>query len=582
MTNILKDSFLTIFLLFMVTFSLSAQKAPDSLLNVVKNSSGEPRFKALKALSVFYQSSVPLKSVEYAREERKQAQVLNNHSLEAEAMNDMAIPMLMMHQNREGVLLLQESMHIYDSLRDEERKASATTNLGIAWSQIGSFENSLSCYLQALNWYIKKNDLDKQARVYMSLGLVYEQLKKYDQALSALHRALDIFTGEKNEQMMADANVNLGTAYKWTGNFTEAESCFKKSLEFYEQNQLVFEMAVVSSNLAQLYKAKGDFKNAFSWYKKALPLIRQIHNTWAEATVYFDLAELHYQQAQWNDALSDLTLAEGLNTPENDPGLQSQIFLLYSRVYDTLQQNRLALIFFKRYTALQDTLASAEKTKVIEELNIRFETEKKVAENELLTADIRVHKLRQWMLITFGLVALLAAIFLAGIFIRKRKQLILNKIKSEHDALEAKDDMVKMSQALTAKALHLAGGAEKKAAFAEKLAALIPFINKEGQTVLQSLTDEFVKPVDDNLWEEFEKYFEKMHPAFLAKLVVRFPEMTTNDRKICAMVRLNLSTKEIALMVNRSVRTIEHAKYQIKKKLNLKDDQTLSSFLIAL
>ena len=578
----LKLSFLTTFLLCALALSLPAQKPPDSLLNIVSNSSGEARFKALKALGKYYKPSDPAKSIEYAGEARKQARVMNDRSLEADAMNDMAILMLMMQQNRQAVLLLQESIRIYDSLNDGEGMAKVTNNLGIAWSQIGSFENSLTCYNRALKWYTKTKDLPKQARVYMSLGLVYEQLMKFDQALSAHQKALEIFAGENDEQMMADAGVNLGVAFKSIGNFTQAEYHLKKSLGFYKQHHNIFGMAVTTSNLAQLCKAKGDFKNAFDWYRKALPMIRQINNTWAEAGVYLDLAEIHFERAQWNEALSNLTAADKLIAPENDPGLQSQIFLLYSRVYDTLQQNRLALNFFKRHTALKDTLASAEKTKAIEELNIRYETEKMSAENELLRADIQVHKFRQWMLIAFALAALLTAIFITGIFIRKRKQLILNKIKSEQDAMKAKEDMMKLSHELTAKALHMAGGAEKKAVFAEKLIALVPFINQEGQTVLQSLVDEFNNPIDDNLWEEVEKYFEKMHPAFLAKLLARFPDLTPNDRKICSMIRLNLSTKEIALMLNRSSRTIESSKYQIKKKLNLGDDQNLTNFLISL
>ncbi len=578
----LRISIISALICIILTTAIPAQNKADSLLNVVRNSSGKVKFDALMALGKYYKSSDPAKSVEYAYQERNQAREMRDRSLEADALNDIAIPTLMMQQNRQGILLLQESIHIYDSLKDKEGKAKVTTNLGIAWSQIGSYENSLICYHQALGWYTKNNDLTHQARVYMSLGLVYGQLKKFDQSLTAHHKALEIFTGEKNERMMADARVNLGVAYKSTGNYTESETCFKNALNFYQQNQNIFGMAVATNNLAQLYKEKGDFQNAVIWYDKALPLIRQVHNTWAESTAYVDLADMNYQQARWNEALGNLALAEKLNASESDPGLQAQIFLLFSKVYDTLQQNKLALHFFRRYTALKDTLSSTEKAKVIEELNIRYETEKQAAENELLKADIRVHKLRQWMLAAFALAAVISLFFLYSIFIRKRKQLDLNKIMAEREALEAKEAMAKMSQELTAKALHLAGSAEKKASFAEKLATLVPYISKSGQPILQSLVEEFNNPTDDNLWDEFVKYFEKMHPSFLIKLGVSFPDLTTNDRKICAMVRLNLSAKEIALMLNRSLRTIESSKYQIKKKLCLGDDQNLTSFLISL
>ncbi len=573
---------LLLLMCFFICLSLSAVNDADSLLKVASNSSGKTKFDALKALSKFYKSADPQKSVNYAVAERNQARLMNDRSLEADALNDMAIPMLMMAQNRQGILLLQESIHIYDSLKNDVGKARATTNLGIAWGQIGSFEKSLNCYNKALTWYLKTNDQISQARIYMNTGLVYEQLGKFDQELNAQRKALEIFTSAKNEKMMADVGVNIAVALKSTGNFTEAEQYLKKSFEYYQREGVVYGMAVATNNLAQVYKSKGDYRQAFECYKKALPLIRQVNNTWAEAAVFLDLAEIQFEKANWNEALSNLTTADKLNVPENDPGMQSHIFLLYSRIYDTIQQTRLAFKFFKRYTALKDTLSSAEKTKVIEELNIRFETEKKNDENKLLMSDIRVHKLRQYMLLAFSLAGLLTTIILVNYFLRKRKLLLRKKIQAEAEREEAREAIGRMSQELTAKALQMAGNADKKAAFAEKLALLIPHIDTEGRPHLQNLVEEFNSATDENLWDEFHNYFGKMHPAFMTTLAKQFPELTGNDRKICAMVRLNLSTKEIALILNRSVRTIESARYQVKKKLLLSEDQNLTSFLMAL
>ncbi|MEI7982726.1 MAG: hypothetical protein WCI71_13825 [Bacteroidota bacterium] len=186
------------------------------------------------------------------------------------------------------------------------------------------------------------------------------------------------------------------------------------------------------------------------------------------------------------------------------------------------------------------------------------------------------------MLISFSLAGLLTTIIMGSYFLRKRKFLLGKKIQAETEREEARDALGKMSQELTAKALHLAGHADKKAALAEKLASLVPYINPEGKAPLQNLVDEFTSTTDDNLWEEFVKYFEKMHPAFMDTLTKQFPDLTTNDRKICAMVRLNLSTKEISHMLNRSVRTIESARCNVKKKIGLSEDQNLTSFLMTL
>jgi hypothetical protein len=83
---------------------------------------------------------------------------MHNRSLEAEAMIQMIFPMITMQQNRKCVILLQECIRIYDSLGDIAGKTMATNSLGAAWSQQGSMENAMACYLEVLTYYKNKGD----------------------------------------------------------------------------------------------------------------------------------------------------------------------------------------------------------------------------------------------------------------------------------------------------------------------------------------------------------------------------------------------------------------------------------------
>jgi hypothetical protein len=81
-------------------------------------------------------------------------------------------------------------------------------------------------------------------------------------------------------------------------------------------------------------------------------------------------------------------------------------------------------------------------------------------------------------------------------------------------------------------------------------------------------------------WKEFEHHFDQVHGEFLSRLRDQFDDLSPNDQKLCAFLRLNLTTKEIANLMNVSVRGIEIARYRLRKKLNLKTGENLSKFIL--
>ncbi len=81
-------------------------------------------------------------------------------------------------------------------------------------------------------------------------------------------------------------------------------------------------------------------------------------------------------------------------------------------------------------------------------------------------------------------------------------------------------------------------------------------------------------------WHQFSQHFDQVHSDFLRKLRMRYPVLTNNDLKLCAYLRLNLSTKEIATLINISIRGVEGSRYRLRKKLGLNKEQKLSEFLL--
>ena len=594
--------------LFILAFFISPPSYPqankDSLLMIVKTSSGEAKFKALKTLSILLQQSDPVQSLDYARKENQLAAELKNRSLEAEAMNDMGVILSMMQQSKQAIALLIESSGIYDSLSNKPGYAMVLTNLGIAWSQNGSFEKALKCYLEVIPFYQQNKNKANLARVYMSLGLVYEQLYKYDLALSAGLQAKEIFAGEKNQRMLVDISVNLGLTYTSLRRFPEAEACFNEAMDYYTSSGNTFGMAVVSTNMAKMYKAKGDFSKATDWFNKSLPFIRSIKNTWAEASLFYDLAGINITTGKWQDALTNLALSAQLNSLAGDQDLQSQICQSFFKVYDTLRQDRLALEYYKKYTILHDTLLSLQKAKMIEELTISFEITQKEAENQLLKKDIKTSRLKQGILAGALAAGFILSVLIIILLIQKRKNLQLKKEQAEKDKRlkeielekiqvqarlkEEKVDKLqievqKKEQDLVYQTLQRIELFQLNQSFQDKMNRFhnkLP--NKKDQNdYIQALND-ISREAGREPMADFEVMFTQLHKSFNDNLLTRCSTLSRTELQVCALLRTNLATKDIARLLNLSSSSVDMTRHRIRQKLELDQKQSLTSFLITL
>lgn len=85
---------------------------------------------------------------------------------------------------------------------------------------------------------------------------------------------------------------------------------------------------------------------------------------------------------------------------------------------------------------------------------------------------------------------------------------------------------------------------------------------------------------DKNQWRVFEEHFEAVHEEFLIRLKEQYPDLTPREQKLAAYLRLNISTKEIALLMNISARGVEIARYRLRRKFNLSRDVNLLDFIL--
>jgi DNA-binding CsgD family transcriptional regulator len=145
------------------------------------------------------------------------------------------------------------------------------------------------------------------------------------------------------------------------------------------------------------------------------------------------------------------------------------------------------------------------------------------------------------------------------------------------------NDLVYKSQELTGYTLHLA----QKNAVLEALRAQIEELKgtTPDQEIVRKL-NRMVRQIDFNLnryeeWERFRMAFESVHKDFFTVMKKRYKGLTSKDLRLCALLKINFSTNEIASILGISARSVNVARYRLRKKLQVSHDEKLLDLLMA-
>jgi ligand-binding sensor domain-containing protein/DNA-binding CsgD family transcriptional regulator len=178
----------------------------------------------------------------------------------------------------------------------------------------------------------------------------------------------------------------------------------------------------------------------------------------------------------------------------------------------------------------------------------------------------------------------------------KLRELLIKEAQMREERLQHEKDVIELSKS------KLEAEVQFKNA---ELATSVMNVVKQNETLLkikeditQSIKEEnrevqvkqikrIVKHIDlevkpDQNWDQFEQLFNQIHENFLQKLKERFPELTSRDLKLCAYLRMNLNSKEIAPLLSLSVRGVEDLRYRVRKKMGLDTSVNLAEFILSL
>lgn len=156
---------------------------------------------------------------------------------------------------------------------------------------------------------------------------------------------------------------------------------------------------------------------------------------------------------------------------------------------------------------------------------------------------------------------------------------VINELRNRR----LKDEIVHKNKELASATMHLV----QKAKVLQGIRDVLKQLDVADEDVTKKEIRNIIKTINndiklDKTWQQFERHFDQVHVDFLKRLRDQFPKLTPNDQKLCAYLRMNLTTKEIATIMNISVRGVEISRYRLRKKLELDTEVNLTEYILNL
>jgi len=473
----------------------------------------------------------------------------------------------------------------------------------------------------------KKNNLQNELlEAYKAAGKICFDLGLMEDAAIYFNHCLELIYKKGNTLEMAKANLNVGAIWLFMENYEKAEAYHLKSLQLLKdyskarkEKELPVYVINVYNNLGLIYKNIGKIPKALFFNEMGIKLAE--NNPDYAQTFVFLLhinGDLLIRQSKFKEADSVLhkaiVVAEKLNfvgglTPSYEllgemstkQGNKEAALNNYKKGYESAVASGSIDLVQKIANKLQLIYKDLGNTdSAFKYLNISIDTQKKIkieeAKEELVNKENK-RKFEEWqkesdrqhvrsslLYWIIASVSLLIAIVVFVFYLKKRKQhklMLLEKIEKDlafqHLELEKtllESTLENKEKQLTSDILYQIQKNEMIEDVVKKLLNQTKQSTEVNKEVIQEAINNLSQTQESNVWNEFETRFKKVHIDFYDNLQVKYPELSRNDRRLCAFLRLNMTTKEISAISGQSLKSIDVARSRLRKKLGIANAET--------
>lgn len=481
-----------------------------------------------------------------------------------------------------------------DSIHSALGQAQALYVYAQAEKLLGNFDNCIQALYEAES-KLPSKEIKLRGNIYNLMSLGYCNLGDYSKAIDLSNDAIALFQTEQDSLNLALCYNNRGIIHTYINEYQQADQFLKKALEL---NRSSHDLKRIAANLNNLCLYKGDIKEQLKWINEAIVINKNLNAKWSLSENYNNLGKLYIYAGKYSQAIDALKTAYRIASEVGAKGLMCDNYEYAAQAYNAIGNYQMA---YQKQAALTELSKEIQNTNKLRSVEQRIAQEKMSALQQKERQKQQEYEIAtlQRNFITFLVIIVLLTVIGTLLFQRykrKKKLQLLNAQyrieQSEHEIAKLKMQQQKADLENAQQALET--NKQETMNFAVFLQSRNELLDKIQEQVRQSYRMEHSELIAHlKKLNAFIKQYQTTNKAnsttlqtideksqeFLAHLTERHPNLTQGEKHLASLLRVNLSTKEIAMLTGNTPKTINMNRYRLRKSLGLSGEDDLIQYI---
>ncbi len=463
------------------------------------------------------------------------------------------------------------AIEAFESTSNHESQFKVINGLAVMNFMQGKYVEGLDYLHQALAIVERQNLYHNHFRLYNNLGSVYSHLKEHDRALEFNELAMSITDTSSNKGLLVQALGNRAEIYRRLGVLDSAIHYYDQSVKIGEK--FAYDTRELLALKSNLHYSKGETKDALSDLRMA---VAGADNSDRVEKYLLRLGNFYFGLNRLDSALffAKKALDVSLRNDVNIVAYRSAKLL--SEVYLRQENYKLAHDYLNQYSVYRDSVFNTETESKLSDFRVQIETLDKTNEIELLKAraDLdelaRISIIRQSVAVVLILTLVIVMILLWNRNRQKKQKISYMKLQGEMEMNDLE---------LQKQTLYMINVNNQMKEVEDGLRSMNAKNDITTNDIRKIISGIMVNRSMDKEWDKFENYFSKAHKKFKENLQAKHGNLTQQDRRLTTLIKMDLSNREIASILDIEQRSVIIKRYRLKKKLNLEKDGDLEAYI---
>ncbi|CAM1344874.1 tetratricopeptide repeat protein [Tenacibaculum amylolyticum] len=461
----------------------------------------------------------------------------------------------------------------------ENYNAEINVHLGVINRRKASYDKALAYYLKALKYFEKVKDTSKIGDVYHNMGLVFRYQRLHKKAITNYKKAIALKKKVKDTFGIGAGYNMLGVSYRQNNQLDSALISYEKAEYLFRAINNKEAVHGVYGNLGALYGFQRKFDISLPLKFKNLAYYKSIGKQLSICVEYFNISNDYKRMKNYelSYVYADSSLQVALKQDFKER--ISKAYLRKSFLSGKLGNYKNAYNFYRKFNRYSDSIFNIENAKKLQELELQYKFDKEKSALELQNkAEASKKQLYLVLLILASI-----SIILIGFLLRSN---YLQKIRLTQ--MEFEQEQEKLNKTLLTKEneiKQLIADNTMRLKFKEELIQSIKkeLVQEESiqtKNKLNSLITQLqLQITTEKRRDGLQQKINEINENFDTTLKEKFPELTKGEREVCALLRLDLSIKEIMVVRNVTIDSVKSMRRRIRKKMNIPVEFTIEDYI---